>query len=160
MTGEAQVVVFAIDDTLFALPVTSVREILDVRPAFRMPSAPAWLIGLIDLRGQSVPVIDLRRFGDAVAAEPSPTARILIVEIDTDGEGACMGLLVDQVLDVMAHRSDAVEAVPAIVPQRGPWRLCGVLRRGERFVGLLDMTEIVPLAAGVMACAPPDVAAA
>lgn len=147
MSGELQAVVFAVDDTMLALPVGAVREILDLRPAFRMPSAPAWLIGLIDLRGQSVPVIDLRRFDGHDVGQAPPTARILIVEI----EDVSMGLLVDQVLDVMSHRADAVEPVPPMVPQSGPWRLRGVLRRGEQFVGLFDMGDVSALAAGVMA---------
>ncbi|WP_322964025.1 chemotaxis protein CheW [Sphingomonas fuzhouensis] len=144
MSGETEAVVFAIDGALFALPVTRVREILDRRPAFRVPSAPDWLVGLIDLRGQSVAVIDLRAFATATHTEAGDGARILIVE--TGEHGPCLGLLVDQVVDVACHANADRQDVPAIVPQRGPWRLSGVLRRGEAFVGLLDMEAIAALA--------------
>lgn len=149
MSGETEVVVFGIDDTLFALPVTVVREILDRRPVFRVPSAPDWLVGLIDLRGQSVALIDLRSFSSSKATEIGPDARILIVETGKDGSDVndpCTGLLVDQVLDVTRLMREDVENVPAIVPQHGPWRLSGVLRRDEQFVGLLDMKAISALA--------------
>ena len=59
--GEIQVVVFGLGDEEFALPVVSVREILDHQTAFRVPNAPVWLCGLIDVRGLSVPVVDLRQ---------------------------------------------------------------------------------------------------
>lgn len=144
MSGQTETVVFAIDGALFALPVTVVREILDRRPAFRVPSAPDWLVGLIDLRGQSVPVIDLRAFAATRMAAAGDDPRILIVE--TGQNGPCLGLLVDQVVDVACHAHADRQDVPAIVPQRGPWRLAGVLRRDEQIVGLLDMEAIAALA--------------
>lgn len=49
MSGHTEAGVFAIDGGLFALPVTAVREILDRRPAFRVPSAPDWMVGLLDM---------------------------------------------------------------------------------------------------------------
>ena len=57
---DTQFVTLGIDREIFAVPVETVLEILDMRELFRMPDAPAWLAGLIDVRGRSVPVIDLR----------------------------------------------------------------------------------------------------
>ncbi|WP_428969047.1 chemotaxis protein CheW [Sphingomonas sp. Xoc002] len=149
MSGHIEAVVFAIDGGLFALPVTVVREILDRRPAFRVPSAPDWMVGLIDLRGQSVAVIDLRAFASTTMAEAGTDARILIVEAEP--HGAWLGLLVDQVVDVACHAHADRQEMPAIVPQHGPWRLSGVLRREGGFVGLLDMDAISGLADEVCA---------
>jgi len=144
MSGQIEAVVFAIGGSLFALPVTEVREILDRRPAFRVPSAPDWMVGLIHLRGQSVAVLDLRVLAATTMAAAGDDARILIVQ--TARDGAWLGLLVDQVVDVACHEHADRQEVPAIVPQHGPWRLSGVLRRGEDFVGLLDMEAIAALA--------------
>ena len=55
-----QFVTLGLDHEVFAVPVELVREILDMRQPFRIPEAPAHLAGLIDVRGQAVPVIDLR----------------------------------------------------------------------------------------------------
>ena len=58
--AEAQFVTLGIEREVFGVPVESVLEILDMQPVFRVPEAPAYLLGLIDLRGRSVPVLDLR----------------------------------------------------------------------------------------------------
>ncbi len=72
-TTDAQFVTLGIDRELFAVPVQTVVEILDMRQMFRVPDAPAHLAGLIDVRGRSVPVVDLRvKLGlPAVAATES-----------------------------------------------------------------------------------------
>ncbi|MBP0652262.1 chemotaxis protein CheW, partial [Mycobacterium tuberculosis] len=60
MTGEAQFASLGIATEVFAVPVEAVLEILDMRPVFRIPETPAHVLGLLDLRGRSVPVLDLR----------------------------------------------------------------------------------------------------
>ena len=57
---DGQFVTLGIDREVFAVPVETVVEILDMRPVFRIPETPAYLPGLIDVRGRGVPVIDLR----------------------------------------------------------------------------------------------------
>ena len=60
MTDKAQFVTLGVADELFAAPVERVHEILDARPVARLPQAPANLLGMIDVRGEGVPVLDLR----------------------------------------------------------------------------------------------------
>lgn len=140
---ELQVVVFGLGAERFALPVTEVREILDHRPAFRMPDAPAWLLGLTDVRGTSVPMIDLRvRLGMA-AAETTLATRVLVVEAPVDGAAPLVvGLVVDRVLDVSSFGAAAVEPSPDL---GGRWRsghVEAILRREDGFVALLDLPRI------------------
>ncbi|PIO96092.1 chemotaxis protein CheW, partial [Pleomorphomonas carboxyditropha] len=59
-SSETQYVTFALGSEVFAVPVAVVREILDHEEAFRIPNGPDYLVGLRDVRGQGVPVIDLR----------------------------------------------------------------------------------------------------
>lgn len=142
--GELQVVVFALGDEQFALPVGEVREILDHRAPYRVPNAPAWLLGLTDVRGVSVAVIDLRlRLGLAPVAVTS-TTRVLVVEVTLPERGAIMtlGLTVDRVFDVRGYAAAAVEPPPELGVRWHAEHLRGVLRRGDGFAILLDLPSI------------------
>ncbi|MEH3124208.1 MAG: chemotaxis protein CheW [Sphingomonas phyllosphaerae] len=140
---DLQVVVFGLGQEEFALPVTEVREILDHRPAFRMPDAPGWLLGLTDVRGTSVPMVDLRVRLGLAPAEATLATRVLVVEVPLDGTAPLLlGLVVDRVLDVSSFGSEAVEASPDI---GGRWRsehLHAILRRGNGFIALIDLARI------------------
>ncbi|WP_341208539.1 chemotaxis protein CheW [uncultured Sphingomonas sp.] len=140
---ELQVVVFGLGAERFALPVTEVREILDHRPAFRMPDAPAWLLGLTDVRGTSVPMIDLRVRLGLAAAETTLATRVLVVEAPVaDAAPLVVGLVVDRVLDVSSFGADAVEPSPDL---GGRWRsgyVEAILRREDGFVALLDLPRV------------------
>jgi purine-binding chemotaxis protein CheW len=146
--GDVQAVVFNLGGETFALPVGTVREILDHRDAFRMPQGPAWLAGLIEVRGEAIPMVDLRiRLGMAAAAI-GVTTRVLVVDVPvgagTAADGAddgarqlTLGLIVDRVLDVASFPAGAIETTPDIGVR---WRsdyIDGVVRRPDGFVVLL-----------------------
>lgn len=137
-----QAVVFGLDQEVFAVTVGLVREILDHREAFRMPQAPDWLTGLTDVRGTSVPMVDLRlRLGMAPAA-PTAHTRILVVEALLGDTTLTLGLVVDRVIEVATFRHDEIGAAPDIGMQ---WRsdyIAGVVRRDDGFVVHLDLPAI------------------
>ena len=143
---EIQAVVFRLGAEFFALPVNMVREILDHREAFHMPGAPEWLKGLTDVRGQSVPIIDLRlRLGMAeiVADE---TTRILVVDLPgsgRDGGTLVLGLVVDKVLDVTGFSGTAIESIPDFGGQWQAEYIRSVMRRSDGFVLLLDIAGVL-----------------
>ncbi|WP_343525743.1 chemotaxis protein CheW [Sphingomonas sp.] len=140
---DIQVVVFGLGAEEFALPVTTVREILDHRPAYRVPNAPGWFLGLTDVRGLSVPMVDLRVRLGLAPAEATLTTRILVVDVAGEGgEPVSLGLVVDRVLDVSTFGADAIEGSPDI---GGRWRseqIEAILRRGSGFVALLDPARL------------------
>lgn len=140
---DIQVVVFGLGEEEFGLPVTSVREILDHRTAYRVPHAPEWFLGLTDVRGQSVPMVDLRvRLGMA-PAEATVATRVLVVDIvGENGSALALGLVVDRVLDVSTFGADSIEGSPDI---GGRWRSAqieAILRRGAGFIALLDVARL------------------
>src|SRR3954470_1346415 len=109
-----QFVTLGIDREVFAVPVDAVVEILDMRPMFRLPEAPPYLAGLIDVRGRSVPVIDLRVKLGLPATATTKTARILVLEIMVEARPLALGLIADRVFEVMALDVRQVEAPPDI----------------------------------------------
>jgi purine-binding chemotaxis protein CheW len=140
---DIQVVVFGLGEEEFGLPVASVREILDHRTAYRVPNAPAWFLGLTDVRGLSVPMVDLRVRLGLMPAEATLATRILVVDVPTPGgEPLSLGLVVDRVLDVSTFAADSIEGSPDL---GGRWRsdqIEAILRRGAGFVALLDPARL------------------
>lgn len=141
--NDIQAVIFHLEAEAFALPVGAVREILDYRAPFRMPQGPAWLKGLIDVRGETLPLIDLRlRLGLEEEAFGSMT-RVLIVDAPVGGQMLTLGLIVDKVADVATFTAAEIGIAPAIGMR---WRsdyIEGVVRRPEGFVVLLAIGSLL-----------------
>ncbi len=90
-----------------ACALEAVREIVPMRPATRLPGAPEWVRGLVNMRGALVTVADLSaRFG---VPRPGDTGDVLVVE----AEGKVLGVLVDAVKDVVTFDAERLEAVEA-----------------------------------------------
>jgi purine-binding chemotaxis protein CheW len=141
-----QAVVFRLGAEFFALPVTMVREILDYRDAFHMPGAPAWLMGLTDVRGASVPMVDLRRRLGMPSVEVDATTRVLVVEAAGMGRAGgvlVLGLVVDKVCDVCGFAGNAREEIPDIGTRWQADYIRAVMRRDDGFVLLLDIAGIL-----------------
>jgi purine-binding chemotaxis protein CheW len=140
---DEQFVTLGIDSEVFAVPVETVLEILDMRPMFRIPDAPAHLAGLIDVRGRNVPVVDLRlRLGLPQVAATQNT-RILVLEAPVDGRTVTLGLIADRVFEVTALDGGAIEAPPDIGLRWRSDHIRGVGRRNEGFVVVFDLAKLL-----------------
>lgn len=138
-----QAVTFSIGAEIFAVPVAQVREILDYQEPFRLPAAPEHFLGLIDVRGQGVPAIDLRLRLGLPRAEPTPLTRILILEVPREGQTLLLGLVIDRALVVSAFAPEAIEEAPEIGVR---WRsdyITGVIRQDGGFVVLIDIARVL-----------------
>lgn len=133
---------FRLGPERFAIPVQATREILELTPMTRIPSAPAHILGLVNVRGRAVPVVSLRaRFGLPGEAE-SPTARIIVLELEVDGEPTVVGARADAVDEVVLVEPGATDPPPQL---GSAWRarvVTGVLRRDDEFVLLLDVAQL------------------
>jgi purine-binding chemotaxis protein CheW len=139
---DGQFVTLGIDREVFAVPVEAVLEILDMRPAFRMPDAPPYLIGLIDVRGRAVPVVDLRIKLGLPSVPPTDHTRILVLDVAVAGNRLVLGLIADRVFEVAALDASEVAPPPDI---GGAWRsdyILGIGRRGEGFVAIFDLSRL------------------
>lgn len=137
-----QVVTLGIDNEVFAVPVERVREILDLVPVTRLPHAPPYLLGLIDVRGRGVPVIDLRLKLNLASAEHTRNTRILVLQCEVGGRPLDIGLLADRVFEVTALASDD-EAPPPDVGRL--WHsdyIDHIGRHGNDFVIVLDLVRL------------------
>lgn len=139
---DTQFVTLGIDREVFAVPVDTVLEILDMRELFRIPDAPAHLAGLIDVRGRSVPVIDLRVKLGLQAIPATETTRILVLEITVDSRCLAIGLIADRVFEVMTLDLRQVEAPPDIGVRWRSEYISGVGRRNGSFVIIFNLPHL------------------
>ncbi len=144
MTDKApiQVVTFGLGEEMFAVPVTLVREILDYRPAFRVPGGPAWMLGITDVRGQGVPMVDLRMRLSLTPVEPTLATRVLIVDVVLADRMLSLGLVVDRVIAVASFERDRLESAPDIGLRWRSEYIAGVVREPDGFVVVIDAAEV------------------
>ena len=138
-----QYLTFAIGAEPYAVGILQVREILRYEEVTPVPTAPAAVRGVLNLRGRVVPVVDPAiRFGRA----PSEVTRltcIVIVETVQEGERYVMGLLVDSVSQVLELTDADIEPVPAFGSGVKVDYLRGLARQGNRFALLLDLHRVL-----------------
>ena len=142
-SSETQYVTFALGSEVFAVPVAVVREILDHEEAFRIPNGPDYLVGLRDVRGQGVPVIDLRLKLGLSRTVPTPHTRVLVVDITLGERQLTLGLVADRVFEVVAFRGDQMEAAPDIGVHWNSDYIDGVVRRDQGFVVVIDLGRLL-----------------
>lgn len=142
VADEASFVTLGIDREVFAVPVETVIEILDMRPVFRIPEAPAHLKGLIDVRGRAVPVIDLRTKLGMPSTEADQNTRIVVLDVPMADRRLAIGLVADRVFDVIALRSDQIEPAPDIGTRWDSDYIRGIGRKLETFVVVLELPRL------------------
>jgi purine-binding chemotaxis protein CheW len=138
-----QFVTLGLDQEVFAVPVGMVREILDMRTRFRIPEAPAHLSGLIDVRGQGVPLIDLRRKLGLAPREAAAETRILVLDVPLENRLLTLGLIADRVFEVTALDAGDVAPLPDIGTSWRSDHIAGVGRRGDSFVVIFDLSRLL-----------------
>jgi purine-binding chemotaxis protein CheW len=142
-------VVFTLEGRAFALPVLDIGEILRMVAITHVPDTPAWVRGVINLRGQVIPVVDLRRRLGLQSSEIGLNTPILVVRTAERS----LGLIADAVTDVI-EVPDHDLSEPSDVGGRGQ-AISAVVRTDEGLVMILDLDEIVS-AAGELHVPEPD----
>ncbi len=134
----AQYLTFLLGTEVFAMDIRTVREIIQVGAMTTVPLMPAFVRGVINLRGAVVPVIDLHaRFGRRPATLGKKSC-IVIFDAVRDGERVELGLLVDAVSEVVDIAADAIEAPPDFGTAVRRDFIRGIGKLGTRFVVVLD----------------------
>jgi len=104
---------FGLGDEHYGLEITRVQEIVGIMPVTRVPRMPAFVAGVVNLRGRVIPVVDLRLAFGLPMVQTAERTCIIVVRIRRDSENsAVIGMLVDEVSDVVALVADAIEETP------------------------------------------------
>ncbi|CUW83901.1 chemotaxis protein CheW [Agrobacterium tumefaciens] len=141
-SSEGQFVTFSLGEEVFAVSVAVVREILDYEDTFKIPHSPEYLLGLRDVRGQGVPIIDLRlRLGMSRSVR-TPHTRVLVLDIPFPSRTLAIGLVADKVFEVTPFRRDQIETAPDIGVHWNSDYIAGVVRREGDFVVIIDLAKL------------------
>ena len=140
---EGQMVLLGCGQELFAVPVTRVQEILDLCPISRLPHAPSHLLGLIDVRGESIAVGDLRRLLGQTPAADTPATRIVVLWISRGADRSVIALKTDRVIEVAELDPGSVGPLQGKGAFNWDDRLVvGIGRRNGKFVTVLDLEHM------------------
>ena len=140
-------VTFRVEGETYALDVLRVREVLRSAEVVSVPGAPDGVLGIINLRGSIVPVIDARARMGLPPADAEAPCRVLVMESDRQP----VGLRVDSVAEVMRLRREEFEATPSVGQGDAAPFVLGVARGDEEFIVLVDVDKLLPGRAGASA---------
>lgn len=134
-----QLVVFKVHTEEYGIDILRVQEIIRMMDITRVPRAPRFVNGVINLRGTVIPVIDMRgRFG-IENQNPTNDTRIIVINLAP----VMIGFIVDSVAEVLRIPADSVEAPPSVVATVDADYISGVSKQGDRLLVLLDPQKLV-----------------
>jgi purine-binding chemotaxis protein CheW len=134
-----QLVTFKLEEETYGINVMQVQEVLRVAEIAPVPGAPDYVLGIINLRGNVVTVIDTRnRFG-LVAAETTENSRIVIIE----GEGQVVGIQVDSVAEVVELRESEIDSAPNVGNEETARYIQGVHTREGNLLIVIDINKLL-----------------
>lgn len=137
-----QLVSFVVGAEEYAIPILAVQEINRMMDITRVPQSPAFVEGVINLRGKVIPVVDLRkRFGMPVN-EQTGDERIIVVEVQGETESRVIGFTVDKVNRVLRIGSDIVEPAPNMASGSESDYVLGVGKLDEGLLILLSLEKL------------------
>jgi purine-binding chemotaxis protein CheW len=142
ITETRQYMTFRLGDELFAIDVAQVREVLEVSQITKVPTAPPYMRGVVNVRGQATPAVDLRlRFGLPPASDTVNT-RVIVMELELDGQATVLGGIADSVHEVIELDPAQIDPPPRIAMR---WRtdfIQGMGKRGDDFIIVLDVNTV------------------
>jgi purine-binding chemotaxis protein CheW len=133
---------FQLDEEIYALEISGVREVLDYTKVTKVPQMPDFLSGVINLRGGVVPVLDLRiKFG-LDDAEVTPDSCIIIIEVNIEGESTLLGAIADNVEEVIEFEHSQIEPAPKLGTRLHTDFILGMAKKNEDFIIILDINKV------------------
>jgi purine-binding chemotaxis protein CheW len=142
ITETRQYLTFKLGEEVFATDVAKVREVLDFTSITKIPRTPDFMSGVINLRGNVVPVVDLRLCFEMSKTEKTVNTCVVVVEMLLDGEPTIIGALADSVEEVIDLEPDQIEPAPKIGTQIRTDFIKGMGKRDSQFIMILDIDRI------------------
>ncbi|MFQ5437302.1 MAG: chemotaxis protein CheW [Paracoccaceae bacterium] len=138
--AEPNFVAFCAADQDFCVDIMAVREIRGWTPVTSLPQSPPYIRGVINLRGSVVPIVDFRLRVGLESGEPTSSNVIIIVQI----AASTIGLLVDEVSEILSMDRAAIKPTPDAVYREGQSFVSGVISLDQRMIRLIDLERFVP----------------
>ena len=143
MTRELHIVGFEVGRETYGLPITALHEIVRVPAITAVPDTPAYVEGVINLRGKIVSIIDLRKRFGVNTTKAARANRILVVE----HRGRLCGLIVDSASEVLKVPEDSIEPPPDVFDQGSLNCVTGLAKFRGRLIVLIDVNRLLEVRA-------------
>jgi purine-binding chemotaxis protein CheW len=137
LAAKRQVVIFKIGGEEFALDIMDTKEVVVMRGITPVPETDSYVEGVMNLRGNLVPVLDLRKRLRASGSCDSPDRRIIVANLD----GRLVGLIVDGASEVIRVGEEMIEPPPDMIVEMGVGYITGIINLRERFITLIDLRK-------------------
>ena len=138
-----QYLTFTLAEETFAIEIVKVREVIDYVHVTRVPRMPAYLRGVINLRGSVVPVIDLRLILGMPSIEKTVDTCVVIAEVRMDGETLHLGMLADSVQEVIDIDPSQIDPPPKLGSLLNTEFIRGMGKRDEGFFIILNIDRVL-----------------
>jgi purine-binding chemotaxis protein CheW len=133
-TGEIQLVVFDLASEYYGINISDVREIMRMQSITRVPGAYSFVEGVINLRGNVLPVIDLRKRLGLKISEHTKESRIVVIDINSSE----IGVIVDAVTEVLRVPKSAIEPASSVITNTSSNYLWGIAKLPDKLIILID----------------------
>jgi len=137
-----QFLTFVLCEEVFALDISKVCEVLDCADVTKVPQAPDYMRGVINLRGSVVPVVDMHCKFNLDPSDHTVNTCIIIIEVELDGESTLVGAVADSVREVVDLTPDQVVAAPRIGTKLNTEFIRGMGKHHDGFVIILDIDRV------------------
>lgn len=137
MAAKRQAVIFKIGGEEFALDIMDTKEVVVMRGITPVPETDTYVEGVMNLRGNLVPVLDLRKRLRASGSCDAPERRIIVANLD----GRLVGLIVDGASEVIRVSEEMIEPVPDIIIEMGVGYITGIINLQDRFITMIDLRK-------------------
>jgi purine-binding chemotaxis protein CheW len=137
-----EVLTLDLEGEMFAIEAMYVREILDLVPITDVPRGPPFVNGLINVRGKVVPLADLRVRFDMELKPPTIDTRIIVLELELEGEPVTVGIRADKVHEVVEVPASALQEAPKVGMRWRPEFIRCIGKRGDDFMVVLDIARV------------------
>jgi purine-binding chemotaxis protein CheW len=138
-----QLLTFCLGDETYGMDILRVQELRGWTPVTRVPKAPDHMLGVLNLRGSIVPIIDMRRRFNLAKADFTPLTVIVVVSVQLESGRREFGMVVDSVSEVIDLAADQVQETPEIGARSSEEFILGLATAHERMVILLDIDRLV-----------------
>ena len=142
ITDTRQYLTFKLADEVFAIEVSKVREVLDFTTITKIPRTPDFMSGVINLRGNVVPVVDLRLCFEMSKTEKTVNTCIVVMEMSIEGESTVIGALADSVEEVIDLEPEHIQPAPKMGTQIRTEFIKGMGTRDAQFIMILDIDRV------------------
>ncbi len=142
ITVTSQHLTFKLGEEVYSVEVAKIREVLDLTPVTKVPRMPEFMLGVINLRGNVVPVVDMRLKLGMTNTENTVDTCIVIVEVAFEGDATVLGALVDAVQEVIDLEPDQIDPPPSIGTGLNTEFIRGMGKRDDQFIIILDIDKV------------------